>query len=256
MKVCRPMVFRRSRGFTLVEMAMVMMIVSLLLAGLLPMITSQVDQQKYSQTRKQLEEIKEALIGYAIINGRLPCPASDTSNGIESFASGSNASDGICSNFYNGFVPAATLGISSAPDNVGNQGYAVDAWGYRVRYAITKWTTYAYTKTDGIKTVGISSLNNNTTSYLLVCTTSTGVNNATPSCGATGSSLTPTGIPLVIFSTGSNGDSGTSADELQNVSNQKILISHDTVKDGFDDVLTWLSPSTLVNRMVSAGKLP
>ena len=71
------------KGFTLVEMAIVMLIVALLLGGLVPTLSSQVDQRHASETSKQLDEIQQALIGYAIIYGRLPCPASDTSNGME-----------------------------------------------------------------------------------------------------------------------------------------------------------------------------
>ena len=66
---------RTSHGFTLVEMAMVLIIVALLLGGLLPTVTSQLEQQRNNESSKQLAEIKEALIGYALINGRLPRPA-------------------------------------------------------------------------------------------------------------------------------------------------------------------------------------
>ncbi|MCF8184500.1 MAG: hypothetical protein K9J43_05940, partial [Polynucleobacter sp.] len=47
----------------------------------------------------------DALLGYAAINGRLPCPATAASNGAESPIGG-----GVCTNPYNGFLPAATLG--------------------------------------------------------------------------------------------------------------------------------------------------
>src|SRR5674476_71590 len=91
-------------GFTLIEMAMVLMIVGLLLGGMLVPLSAQMDQRNVSDTQKALSDIKEALIGYAIANGRFPCPASATSNGVESFFSG-GASGGYCSNFNNGFVP-------------------------------------------------------------------------------------------------------------------------------------------------------
>ena len=64
---------QRQAGFTLIEMAMVLMIVALLLGGLLPTISSQAEQRHENDTRKQLDEIQQALIGFAIINGRLPC---------------------------------------------------------------------------------------------------------------------------------------------------------------------------------------
>jgi len=241
-------------GFTLVEMAMVLTIVGLLLAGLLPMISGQVEQRRLNDTRQQLSEIRDALIGYAVINGRLPCPAAPaTTVGTESFAAGHNASDGICSNFYNGYIPAATLGLSGMNEN----GLVVDSWDNPIRYAVTLWN-HALTKTDGMKTVGISGLNPGSFSYLLVCSTSIGIDTSSPpSCGATGKSLTPEpGVPIVIFSTGSNGISATSGDELHNLSGTRVFISHDQAQNGYDDIVIWLSSNTLINRMVAAGKLP
>ena len=72
-------------------MAMVLMIVGLLLGGMLVPLSAQMDQRNVSDTQKTLSDIKEALIGYAIANGRFPCPASSTSNGVESFVSGGAA---------------------------------------------------------------------------------------------------------------------------------------------------------------------
>ena len=65
-------------GFSLIEMAIVLFIVALLLGGLLPTVSSQIEQQHTNETRKQLDEIQQALLGFAVINGRLPCPASNT----------------------------------------------------------------------------------------------------------------------------------------------------------------------------------
>ncbi len=54
---------------------MVLMIVGLLLGGLIVPLSAQMDQRRATETQKTLEEIKEALTGYAVINGQLPCPA-------------------------------------------------------------------------------------------------------------------------------------------------------------------------------------
>ena len=50
----------RERGFSLIEMAIVLLIVALLLGGLIPTISSQLDQQYRNDTRKQLDEIQQA----------------------------------------------------------------------------------------------------------------------------------------------------------------------------------------------------
>lgn len=247
----------RQTGFTLVEMGIVLMIVALLLGGLLPTITSQVEQRHENDTRKQLDEIQQALIGYAVINGRLPCPATSTSNGAESFAVGGTINNGNCSNFFNGYVPAATLGLSGATSS----GLVLDSWGNPIRYAVTSWNSPSpalpdvFTTANGMHTVGISNL---APTSLLVCSTSTGI--TTSSCSS-GNALTTNGVPAVIFSTGKNGAQGSAGtDEAVNLHNStyvnyQTFVSHVPAAN-FDDIVIWLSPNVLINRMVSAGKLP
>jgi prepilin-type N-terminal cleavage/methylation domain-containing protein len=248
---------RFQAGFTLVEMGIVLMIVALLLGGLLPTISSQVEQRHESDTRKQLDEIQQALIGYAVINGRLPCPATSSSNGAENFASGHTATDGLCSNFYNGYVPAATLGLAGATSS----GLVLDSWGNPIRYAVTSWNSTSpslndvFTRLGGMSTVGISNL---VPTSLLVCSTSTSITSS--SCSA-GNALTTNGVPAVIFSTGKNGAQGSAGtDEAVNLHsstyvNYQTFVSHPP-SGTFDDMVIWLSPNVLINRMVAAGKLP
>lgn len=249
-------------GFSLVEMAIVLAIVGLLLGGLLPTISSQMERQYTNETRKQLDEIQQALIGYAIVNGRLPCPASSTSNGVESPVGGGNCGS---PNFYNGFVPAATLGLTSVVDSHGNKGFAVDSWGNRIHYAVTAWSkttsptfNNVFTTAGGMSTVGISALAPN----LLVCSNATATGFSSSTCGTNNALTSDPGVPVVIYSTGKNGAyGGTGADEAANPnpnstdSNDQTFVSHTQTPD-FDDLVIWLSPNTLLNRMVAAGKLP
>jgi len=69
---------RNSNGFTLIEMAITLFIVALLLGGLLVPLGAQVEHRKVTETQKALDEIKEALLGYVIINGYFPCPTTET----------------------------------------------------------------------------------------------------------------------------------------------------------------------------------
>ncbi len=258
-----------SSGFSLVEMAIVLMIVALLLGGLLPTVSSQVGQRRVSETSKQLEEIKEALIGFAVVNGRLPCPASSTSNGMESFCTNASSNCGLeillppfptharCAKPYDGFVPAATLGITPVDTN----GYMLDAWNNRMRYAVTAWSSSSpavdnvFTAQGGMSTVGISNL----TPDLLVCSNATAAGFSGSSCGANNALTSSPGVPAVIYSTGKNGAyGGTGADEAANLNNNRIYVSHTPTPspNEFDDIMIWLSPNVLINRMVAAGKLP
>lgn len=246
-----------SPGFTLIEMAIVLFIVALLMGGLLPTLSGQIDQRRNNDTSKQLNEIKDALIGYAVINGRLPCPAAPNSTGVESPLGG-----GPCNYFYNGFVPGATLGLAGTD----SAGYVVDSWGNRIRYAVTSWNSTSpafsdvFTTANGMNTVGITSL---VPTSLAVCSTSAGISSS--SCGS-GAWLTSsnTGVPAVIFSTGKNGAQGSAgigADEAANLAGLQRFVSHLPTGSGapygyFDDIVIWISPNVLINRMVAAGKLP
>lgn len=235
------------QGFTLVEMAMVLAIVTLLLAGLVPTISGQLEQRRSAETKKQLDEIQQALIGFAIIKGRLPCPATTSSNGLENPSTG-----GACTNFHDGYVPGATLGLNS----LNAQGLVLDAWDNPIRYVVTSWSSSTYTTADGIATAGLSALNPN----LLVCNTSTGI---TGSACAPGEALTADpGVPVVIFSTGKNGGGGSAGtDEAENLDGDRFFVSHtptasSSTNGEFDDLMVWISNQVLLNRMIAAGKLP
>lgn len=238
-------------GFTLIEMAMVLMIVSLLLGSLMVPFAARLEQGKIADTQQTEITIIEALMGYMIVNGRLPCPASASSYGVESFAGGGNESNGLCSNFYNGWVPAVTLGLS----NIDNQGYAVDAWNTRIHYAVTSANNNAYTKSNGITLASSADLS--------VCSTASANSS---SCSVTNSILSAN-TPAVVYSLGKNAATGgSSADEAENpnlnsIDNDKVFVSHTPTINGasggeFDDLVTWISPNILFGRLVAAGKLP
>jgi prepilin-type N-terminal cleavage/methylation domain-containing protein len=57
---------RAGSGFTLIEIAFSLFILALLAAVLLGPITTQIAQTKISQARTDLDQINEALIGFAL----------------------------------------------------------------------------------------------------------------------------------------------------------------------------------------------
>ncbi|HEX9773863.1 MAG TPA: type II secretion system protein, partial [Steroidobacteraceae bacterium] len=71
----------RARGFTLTELAVVFTIISLLLAAAMYTLSAQTEQRNFEETRRRLEAARELLLSFAIVNGRLPCPA--TTSGAE-----------------------------------------------------------------------------------------------------------------------------------------------------------------------------
>ena len=221
----------KSHGFSLIEMAFVLVIITLLLGGLLVPFTTQVEQRRIVETNKAMEEIKEALLGFAIANGRLPCPDT-TGDGIADVCPFGNTTTS------GGNIPWVDLGVANA-----------DAWGQHFQYRVSG----AFTTAISLQPLTTGSGNG----ILQVCTDST--------CNA----FLATNIVAVIYSSGKNGavQPPSGADELENTTlpaNSKFdrtFVSHVYVGPGagtaeFDDLVTWLSPNILFNRMVAAGKLP
>jgi len=255
---------RTRGGFTLIELAVALVIITVLLSAILVPVTTQVVQRKINDTQKTLEDAKEALLGFAVASGRLPCPASSTSNGVESFAGGGSAADGNCSNFFDGFLPAVTLGLTP----VDAAGYAVDGWGgtqNRIRYAVSNQTvatvTNPFTKVNGMRSATMASMS--ATPLLYVCGSATGVVAGT-SCG-TAVKLADN-APVIIWSNGANAATtgGAGVDEAQNPNSNggsadKIFVSRSTSNvagSEFDDIVTWIAVGSLSSRMVAAGQLP
>lgn len=268
-----------NRGFTLVELAMVLIIITLLTGGLLLSLTASRDIANERETQKQLAEIKEALLGFAAANGRLPCPASGNSNGVESFCTNDTPAacgaiilppvalpaHGRCSNPLDGLLPGVTLGLSGLDAN----GYLVDAWGStanRFRYAVAdtaiNGVNHPFTAANGIKTATMTSIAG-PTPLLSACNASAGITNpgtANATCTAA-TRLTDTAV-AVILSLGHNAPTGgTSTAEAANLNGDPAFISMTpqaaTAPGGeFDDTVTWISPNILFNRMIAAGRLP
>jgi prepilin-type N-terminal cleavage/methylation domain-containing protein len=230
---------RRQSGFTLVEIAIVLLIVGLLLGGMLAPLSSQMEQRRVTDTTRAMEEAREALFGFALRNGYLPCPAISSSNGLE------DRTGNVCNKRY-GFLPWATLGVSR-----------LDGWNRLMAYTVTPAFADSLTlftlRTPRDVTIGTRS-----NSGQLV--PASAIND----------------IPAAIISFGRNGYGATSEqdtivsdagvgnlDEKTNLQGTgTALIIRDTSEDlrapggAFDDVVSWISPNILYNRMVAAQRLP
>jgi hypothetical protein len=120
----------------------VLVALALLLGGLLFALTTQVEVSRARETHRQLDEIREALLGFAAAQGRLPCPAVPTSGGSETLVT--TAPPGPrCAVLpgtafelpvAHGFVPATTLGLRG-PRN--QDQLLVDAWDRPIHYSVS-----------------------------------------------------------------------------------------------------------------------
>jgi prepilin-type N-terminal cleavage/methylation domain-containing protein len=269
----------RASGFSLIEIAVVLVILSILLAVVAVPLATQVTQRKIAETRSALENAQRALLGFAAANGRLPCPATDGTGGTanslgdEAFSPVGNITNGECAKFV-GFLPAVALGLNP----LDAEGFLVDGWAIkqnRIRYAVwgssntqINLISYPFTSTDGMKKAQVNNLATSNRPFLFVCQSApAGVlhtSSNTPTTNACGGGVVKLTdkSPAIIFSLGSNAATGgTGAHELHNVNQDFVFVSHDATPTGsvageFDDIVTWISLNTVFDRMLQAGRLP
>jgi hypothetical protein len=158
-------------------------------------------------------------------------------------------------------LPARSIGYQQ----VDSAGFAVDAWGNRLRYAVANTivncsgtpTTPHFVDAANLKANGMSCQ----PSDLLVCKSATGITGTT--CGgAANQVMSQSLVVAIIFSTGKNG-AGTAGgiDEASNLNGDQIFVYHtptpSNVANGeFDDQFVWLTHGELYGRMIAAGILP
>lgn len=238
-------------GFSLVEMAVVLVILGFVLGALLLPLQAQRQQLFYSQTDNTLEQARKALLGYAQTQGRLPCPATATSQGMADPLAGGTCTVSV------GFLPATTLGIQPTDSN----GFSLDAWNNRVRYAVTQTdnsnnlSTY-FTTANEMANQGITNLQPN----IRVCASSIGIT-ATRCSGGIESNYLINNAVAVIYSIGETGSEASGGgDENANLDTDPVFVSHDITSANatggeFDHLVVWISPYILYNAMIQAGQL-
>jgi len=281
----------RGKGFSLVELAVALAIMALLIAGALIPLSTQMEVRNTADTRRTMESIREAIIGFAQANGRLPCPAAGT------VATGTNDGAGrpagaeqlnpttlpppstaTCANSF-GVVPWTTLGVPET-----------DNWGRRFSY----WVSPIFA--DGL---GTATFNNTfplaqnpacpipliptpTQSSFALCSMGSFTVN-TRNEGTHAQSALGQALPAVFISHGKNGagaftPGGTTrpapagTDEIANATHTAaattfwsrpptpaVSTCNDPTGPGFcefDDIVVMIASNTLMTRMVAAGKLP
>jgi prepilin-type N-terminal cleavage/methylation domain-containing protein len=254
---------RAAKGFTLVELAVVMAIVGLLLGGMMYSLRAVTEQRGWEDTQRRLDYARELLLSFAVVNGRLPCPASSL-GGDEAFASGTAAAGGTCTTSYPtasaGYLPAKAIGFQP----VSSSGAALDGWGNPIRYAVsvTTWSTAGYFTKKHVATDTTLAWSVSTTpADLVVCSAAPSPVTAT-SCSANTSVVNANTVVAIVFSTGKNSATGgTGTNEARNLDGNALFVSRtpdpsDAAGGEFDDVLAWIPIGQLYGRLISAGVLP
>jgi prepilin-type N-terminal cleavage/methylation domain-containing protein len=117
------------RGFTLIELSIVLAIVGLLVGGGLMSFSQVAEKNRITVTNQNMDQIESALVLFAIRNHRLPCPANGalTAGAFYGVENGGGAGSNTCGT-VNGaaVIPWLTLGLSES--------YSLDGWGHRYSY--------------------------------------------------------------------------------------------------------------------------
>lgn len=215
-----------SRGFSLLEVCLVIFLMTLLLGTFLQPLAARTIRNSEIRTTLDLEEAKIALAGFAITHRRLPCPG----DGFEQ-PCGVQVAEGT--------LPWKTLGLSAGTDRFGNPLF------YRVDPAYTTQITMD-TRCSAAGAIsfkgptGAMQHEDRGESAGSVCI-----------IPETGSCTCPTPAPrpvAVIFSAGANG-------QLEG-ENAVFRAERPVYQDSGDDLTIWMSPVYLRGWMNRAGKLP
>jgi type II secretory pathway pseudopilin PulG len=205
-----------NKGFSLLEMTFVLLALSFLLSGLLTPLSVRMTQANIVQTNAQLQQTIEALIGFAILHNRLPCP---DSNGDGKEDSGSCGAEGD--------LPWADLGINGK-----------DAWGNALRYQVQKNFTTSITPATECTSA--------------TCLLKIQRKNGTNLTVMTGNS----NVIAVVFSLGKNhtGDSANLTQD-KTYTMDDFVEDNSNPSNTFDDRMIWLSKNELFYRMVTANTI-
>jgi len=228
-----------SRGFTLIEMAIVLVIITILIGGLAMPLSAQIQARRIAETRQTLQEARAAILGFAMTHpadtvGKryLPCP-DITGDGREDRVGKGCAGP-------SGLLPWVDLGI--APQ---------DAWGNRLHYAVISQFADASTGFSASTTLP---------DPIVICTTHT-CNKLSPDVAGN--------VVFVLVSHGPNGwganningttlAAPTGLDEVENLNGNLIYISRaptkpDAASGEFDDLAAWVSLAYLVDHVCPTG---
>lgn len=258
------------RGFTLIEMTLVVLIIALLSTAALAPLSVQLEARARRQTEARLDAAVTALYGFAATHGRLPCPDDPADGDGREDRFGERA----C-RVHEGTLPHVDLALG-----------ATDAWGRRLRYRLTtvldnagSGANFAATD-DGFCAADDGDLDLCELGDIEI--RGRGDNPATALREGKYDHALADRVPAVVVSHGANGYGallsgatrvapGRNGDERANADGDRIFYARqyaaarpacaDDERESqplceFDDLLRWLAPTILNDRLISAGRLP
>lgn len=222
---------RTAQGFSLIEMAVVLVIVGLLLGGLLGTVSALQHRQRHERSEAQLAEIRDALIAFAAVQRRLPCPA-DPSTPSDVVGAGLERTPTPtgCTGGSSGVLPWATLGLPET-----------DPWGRRFTYRVAPLLA-GVAPALTLVSVGDNVVRNPAGVVLATAVPAVVVSHGPNAAGSRG----PTGALAPL---------GADPAEQENADGDAAFVAG-VPSQTFDDVLIWVPGPVLMHRLLAAGTLP
>jgi competence protein ComGC len=239
----------RQDGFTVLEMSLILVAVSLLVGVYLSFYRPGNVMQATAQSRLKIDRVLNAVSAYALQYNRVPCPADPNVSQEENRGQGRGACGGALS--Y-GIIPYRDLGLS--------QEDAQDAFGYYMTYVVSvNITSAAGAQNEALKDTRSHFCNTALTSDLQLYRNSTLVSNANERIYVAVISHGPDGIgsynipspnrfgDLSSLATAEAENAGTT--RRININNYQPMKSSPTVNDKFDDIVGVLRRSDIIYRV-------
>lgn len=246
----------RVAGFTIIELVVGIAVIGLLLGAIMTPLATQFRVRTLKEAERNLNDVKQALIGYAMTNRRLPCPDTDTNpDGLENPIGG-----GTCS-AAEGALPWNTLGVDAS-----------DVWGRLYTYRVSP--EFTHQTSPGSLPAG-SQLDLDDTGNITVVDRASDKSEIVLAGSTTGFAV------AVVVSFGANGYGGqdtdgnalavpTGADEIENSDGDAKFVRRrysagaDSCSDTggsnpfceYDDLVVWIPAPLLKSQLVQAGRLP
>lgn len=249
----------KKRGFTLIELSIVLVIIGLIMTTALATINVQVTRSRISDTKNRQENVKTALLNFIARNNRLPCPAVPTLNigavgyGVEALTPGTcdaaPASGVAAARVVSGVLPWVSLGLADES--------ASDAYYNRFTYTVSSNATNLTQNT-------VSGMLGNITLHT-AAPIALGLNPAGNQSNVCPPNYNPCLITVTVLSHGSNGFGAygstgvripvpATVDELENADLDNALIDKnfsDAAANPYDDILMSLNSNDLIEPLAT-----
>ncbi|ATE58676.1 type II secretion system protein [Thauera sinica] len=218
----------RAAGFTLAELAVVLVILALLTGSMLVPLGARMEARDRQRTADMLRDIEQALTGFAIVHGRLPCPSTEPDPASPRYGLEDAAP---CSTAVEGRLPWRTLGMP-----------AHDAWGTPRSHAGDGWAGHWRYRVDAAFATGTIGADTTPVSNLQIRADD----------GSAITTLSNSQAVAIVLSTGPNRQAdGRNA----TYSAAAPIYEAGDPSAGFDDLLVWIGRPLLVARLAQAGRL-